>query len=92
MAKRKLYRVSSNEHFNLMSMLDKAWNEVYGAREHGAFEEEEAAEARKDELEELLDKAPCVGSLVTWQTLARIREVAAARETMRDAACARAGH
>lgn len=92
MAKQKLYRVSANEHFNLMSMLDKVWNEVYEARENGTFEQEEAAEAKKDELEELLDKAPCVGSLVTWQTLARIREVAAARETIRNAACAQAGH
>ena len=87
MAKQKLYRVSANEHFNLMSMLDKVWNEVYEARENGTFEQEEAAETKKDE--ELLDKAPCVGSLVTWQTLARIREVATAREAMRDAICAR---
>lgn len=87
---KKRYRVSSNEHFNLMSMMDKVMVQVYEARENGTIEEMEAAEARMDEMNNLLEKAPCVGALVDWPTLARIREIAATRETMRDQACAMA--
>lgn len=85
---KKRYRVSSDEHFNLMSMMDKVMVQVYEARENGSFEEQEAAEARMDEMNDLLEKAPCVGALVDWPTLARIREIAVARETMRDQVCA----
>lgn len=87
---KKRYRVSSDEHFNLMSMMDKVMVQVYEARENGSFEEQEAAEARMDEMNDLLEKAPCVGALVDWPTLARIREIAVARETMRDQVCAAA--
>lgn len=87
---KKRYRVSSDEHFNLMSMMDKVMVQVYEARENGSFEEQEAAEARMDEMNELLEKAPYVGALVDWPTLARIREIAVARETMRDQICAAA--
>ncbi len=87
-AKKKLYRVNSNEHFNLMSMHDKVMCQVYEARESGTFDELFAAETAKNEIEDLIDKAPCVGALVDWKTLSRIREIAIARETMRDQICA----
>jgi hypothetical protein len=46
---------------------------------------------RIDELEDLLDKAYCVGALVDWDTLKRIREIKDERQLMRYNRCLQNG-
>jgi hypothetical protein len=46
---------------------------------------------RIDELEDLLDKAYCVGALVDWDTLKRIREIKDERQLMRYNKCLQNG-
>ncbi len=87
----KQYRVSESEHFNLYSMYEhlkcleiemreapphtyteKQWDEMY---------------ERIAEVETLMDKAYCVGALVDWQTLKRIREIKTERQWIRYNTC-----
>ncbi|CCY92862.1 unknown [Bacteroides sp. CAG:1076] len=91
----KKYRVNESEIFNLQSMYDrlkcieidmrddavhaytdKQWNEI---------------EDRIIEVEELMEKAYCVGALVDWVTLKRIREIKAERQLIRYNNCMQQG-
>lgn len=91
MKQTKKYRVNGSEHFNLHSMRDKlyVWRDT--AREDRDWETEEEMQKRIDEVEALLDKAPCVGSLVDWPTLKRIREIQSERRYIRYRTCLEAG-
>lgn len=80
----KKYRVNNREYFNLVSMQDKLEAQRILAIEDDDFEVVEKIEQRLDEVENLLDKAYCVGALVTWNELARIREIADEREYIRS--------
>lgn len=90
----KKYRVNGTEHFNLNSMYTHLkcieidfeegtipWNEKQFAD----------LQARIEEVEKLMDAAPCVGSLVDWPTLKRIREIKDERQMIRYATCLAAG-
>ena len=70
----KKYRVNESEHFNLMSMYDhlKA-REIMIQEDEIPWEDD--IEERIMEVESLLEKAHCVGALVDWPTLSRIREI-----------------
>lgn len=46
---------------------------------------------RIDEVERLMDKAYCVGAMVDWPTLKRIREIKDERQMIRYATCIAAG-
>lgn len=86
----KKYRVNSSEHFNLYSMYEhlKCLEEDMF---QGATEWDDSVTDRVEEIEKLLDAAPCVGSLVDWPTLKRIREIQAERQTIRYNRCLAAG-
>lgn len=81
----KKYRVNESEHFNLMSMYDKLKCIEIESRENGDWEVLEEVENRIDEVESLLESAYCVGALVTWEQLKRIREIRDERNYMRYA-------
>lgn len=83
----KKYRVNGSEHFNLMSMRDKLYVRRDDAREQRDWETADAADERISEIESLLCKAPCVGSLVDWETLKRIREIKEERQLIRYNVC-----
>lgn len=87
----KKYRVNESEHFNLMSMYDhlKA-REIMMQEDEIPWEDD--IEDRINEVENLLDKAYCVGALVDWPTLKRVREIKAERQTIRYNVCLAAGH
>lgn len=72
----KKYRVNESEHFNLMSMYDHLkCLEIY-AREVNEWNVlEKKVEERLEEVESLLESAYCIGALVTWEQLKRIREI-----------------
>ena len=77
----KKYRVNESEHFNLMSMYDHLKCMEIDAIETGKWPE--GLEERIEEVEMLLDKAYCVGALVDWPTLKRIREIKDERQLTR---------
>ncbi len=78
----KTYRISGSEHFNLMSMYDKLkCMEI--DMEEGTIPWDDSVEKRLEEVTELLDKAPFVGALVSWEDLKRIREIKDERQFMR---------
>lgn len=83
----KKYRVNGSEHFNLHSMRDKLYVMRDSAVEDRDWETADRAQERIDEVEALLHKAPCVGSLVDWATLKRIREIQAERQLIRYNIC-----
>jgi hypothetical protein len=87
----KKYRVNESEHFNLHSMRDKLYVMRDSAREDRDWEAADKAEDRIEEVEALLHKAPCVGSLVDWPTLKRIREIQRERQLIRYQTCLAAG-
>lgn len=80
--KAKKYRVNESEHFNLMSMHDHL-----KCIEIDMIEDVIPYDAtiydRIEEVENLLDKAPCVGATVDWPTLKRIREIKEERQFIR---------
>lgn len=78
----KKYRVSESEHFNLISMYDKVKCWQFDLEE-GLREDADYVENRLAEIEALLEKAPCVGSLVDLETLKRIREIRDERNLIR---------
>ncbi len=85
------YRVNDSEHFNLLSMYDKlkcveidmqeAPADTYTEKQWDDLEE------RLREVENLMEKAYCVGALVDWPTLKRIREIKEERQFIRYNAC-----
>lgn len=77
----KKYRVNSSEHFNLLSMYDHLKCMEIDAIETGNWPED--LEERIEEVEMLMDKAYCVGALVDWPTLKRIREIKETRQLIR---------
>ena len=87
----KKYRVNESEIFNLESMYTKlqVWADEM---QQGEREYDETIYDRIDEVETLMNKAWCVGCLVDWPTLKRIREIKAERQTLRYAASLAAGH
>ena len=87
----KKYRVNGSEHFNLHSMRDKLYVMRDSAVEEGDWATADMAQDRIEEVESLLHKAPCVGSLVDWTTLKRIREIQSERQFIRYQTCLAAG-
>lgn len=79
----KKYRVNESEHFNLLSMQDKLTCWLYDARENRDIEAEKKIEERLEEVSELLKSAYCIGALVTWSQLKRIREIRDERNMIR---------
>ena len=81
----KKYRVNESENFNLVSM----YEHLKAQEEDGDWSEE--LHARIAEVEDLMEKAPFVGSLVDWPTLKRIREIKDERQMIRYTTCLAAG-
>ena len=79
----KKCRVNESEHFNLMSMYDHLKCLEIDARESGNWDALKKAEERIEEVESLLESAYCIGALVTWPQLKRIREIRDERNTIR---------
>ncbi len=79
----KKYRVSESEHFNLMSMYDHLKCMEIDAQENNEWEALEKIEERIQEVESLLESAYCIGALVTWPQLKRIREIRDERNMIR---------
>ena len=77
----KKYCVNESEHFNLMSMYDHLKCMEIDAVETGKWPD--GLEEHIEEVEMLLDKAYCVGALVDWPTLKRIREIKDERQLIR---------
>ena len=83
----KKYKVNESEHFNLLSMYDKlkcVEIDMQEAPAHTYTEEQwDEIEEKISEVEQLMEKAYCVGVLVDWPTLKRIREIKEERQLMR---------
>ena len=78
----KKYRVNESEHFNLLSMYDHLKCMEIDMQE-GTRPWDDEVLSRIEEVEQLMDKAPRVGSLVDWPTLKRIREIKEERQFIR---------
>lgn len=88
--KMKKYRVNESEVFNLQSMYEHLkCDEIYMNENIDDYSEKDftALYERIKEVENLMDKAYCVGALVTWPELKRIREIKAERQLIRYANC-----
>lgn len=85
----KKYRVNESENFNLQSMYEHLKVQEEQERAEGGWDEQ--LHARIAEVEDLLEKAPFVGSLVDWPTLKRIREIKEERQMIRYTTCLAAG-
>ena len=68
-------------------MLDKLYVMRDTAVEERDWDTADLAEERIEEVKMLLKKAPCVGALVEWEVLKRIREIKDERQFMRYCAC-----
>lgn len=81
----KKYRVNESEHFNLMSMYEHLKCMEIDAEESDHFDESEfdELEGRIEEVESLLDKCYCVGALVDWSTLEKVRKIKEERQFIR---------
>ena len=83
--------MSESEHFNLYSMYDKLKCleiDMQEAPPHTYSEEQwNDLDNRIKEVEGLMEKAYCVGALVDWQTLKRIREIKEERQLIRYNTC-----
>ena len=90
----KKYRVNTSEITNLNSMYDhlKCMEEemVMGETEFDETEWDELSD-RMSEIEELMKQAYCVGALVDWPTLKRIREIKDERQGIRYGRCVAQG-
>lgn len=80
--RKRLYRVSESEHFNLLSMYEHL-KVMEIEMLDGEIAWQDDLPDRIAEVEGLMDKATCVGALVDWPTLARIREIKAERQMIR---------
>lgn len=83
----KKYRVNGSEHFNLVSMRETMYVLRDDAVDEREWEKADFFDERIEEIENLLEKAPCVGALVEWETLKRIREIQSERQMMRYIRC-----
>lgn len=86
----KKYRVNSSEHFNLDSMRTHLLCIEIDMQE-GTIPWDDKILDRIKEVEDLMLAAPCVGALVDWPTLKRIREIQSERQMIRYATCLAAG-
>ena len=68
------HRVSEPEYLALVSVYVHLAS-VQLAMEEGAIPWDDSVDERGEEVCELLEKAPCAGSMVDWPTLKRIREI-----------------
>ena len=91
----KKYRVNASEHFNLLSMYDKLKCQQIDMEEAPAHTYTEAQweelDKRLEEVNQLMEQAYCVGALVDWPTLKRIREIKEERQLIRYNTCLAAG-
>ena len=78
----KKYRVNESEIFNLSSMYDHLKCAQIDLEE-GRRDDWDYVMSRLEEVEMLMDKAYCVGALVDWPTLKRIREIKDERNWIR---------
>lgn len=87
----KKYRVNGSELFNLQSMYDRLKCDEIDMMEAPANSvsdiQWDELQKRLNEIENLMEKAPCIGALVDWTTLKRIREIKAERQLMRYNTC-----
>lgn len=79
----KKYRVNEGEVFNLQSMYDHLKCMEIDAQENGDWNALEKIEERLEEVSILLESAYCIGALVTWEQLKRIREIRYERNEIR---------
>lgn len=79
----KKYRVNESEQFNLTSMYEHLKCLEIEAQENDDWDALEKVENRIEEVESLLDSAYCIGALVTWEQLKRIREIRDERNMIR---------
>lgn len=79
----KKYRVNEGEVFNLQSMYDHLKCMEIDARENDNWNALEEVEKRIEEVESLMESAYCIGALVTWEQLKRIREIRDERNGIR---------
>lgn len=79
----KKYRINESDHFNLMSMYGHLKCLEIDARDNSVWDALEKVEERIEEVESLLDSAYCIGALVTWPQLKRIREIRDERNELR---------
>ena len=81
------YRVNESEHLNLYSMYDHLRCIEIDMQEAPADSytdmQWDDIEGRIAEVEDLMEKASCVGALVDWPTLKRIREIKDERQMIR---------
>lgn len=91
----KKYRISESEHFNLMSMYDhlKCIEIDFEEAPAGTHSKEEwdGLEARIQEVEDLLEAAPCVGAAVDYPALKQIRKIKDERQMIRYCRCLEGG-
>lgn len=78
----KKYRVNESELFNLDSMREHLLVLRDMMRED-TIPYQDDIEDRIEYVESLMDKAYCVGALVDWNTLKRIREIQSERQMIR---------
>lgn len=88
----KRYRVNGSELFNLQSMYEHLMvaKEEMEAGEK-PLDEYDFVMGRIEEIEILLEKAHCIGALVDWPTLKRIREIKEERQMIRYNRCLESG-
>lgn len=91
----KKYRVNGSELFNLQSMYDRLKCIEIDMQEDTAHtytdKQWDELEDRIIEVEVLMEKAYCVGALVDWTTLKRIREIKEERQLLRYETCIQQG-
>lgn len=90
----KKYRVNESEHFNLYSTYDMLKCVEIDMRESiNTYTEKQRDEIESKiiEIENLMEKAYCVGALVDWPTLKRIREIKDERQLIRYITCMEQG-
>lgn len=78
----KKYRVNESELFNLQSMREHLQCLIYDMDE-GIIDRDDTIEERLEEVDDLLERAYCIGALVSWDDLKRIREIRDERNMIR---------
>lgn len=90
--KKEKYRVNESEHFNLLSMYEHLKVlEAETPRDYYTKAQWSDLYRRIEYIENLMEKAYCVGALVDWETLKAIREIQEERRLIRYERCLAAG-